>query len=110
MEKAKISSRGGVRPGAGRPKGSGNKITAQDIIDEAAKVVGKPLITSIMEGYSKSILENNNKLRMTYERMFLDKVIADRHQVETVESEEAVEAKQAAFAQALADLAGIKKE
>lgn len=110
MEKAKISSRGGARPGAGRPKGSGNKITAQDIIDEAAKVVGKPLITSIMEGYSKSILENNNKLRVTYERMFLDKVIADRHQVETVESEEAVEAKQAAFAQALADLAGIKKE
>jgi hypothetical protein len=110
MEKVKISSRGGARPGAGRPKGSGNKITAQDIIDEASLVVGKPLITSIMEGYSKSILENNNKLRVVYERMFLDKVIADRHQVETVESDDVIAAKQAAFAAALADLAGLKKD
>jgi hypothetical protein len=108
--KDKISSRGGARTGAGRPKGSGNKITAQDLIDEALKVTGKPLVTSIMEGYSKSIIENNNKLRVSYEKMFLDKVIADRHQVETVESEDVLEAKQAAFAAALADLAGLKKE
>lgn len=108
--KDKISSRGGARTGAGRPKGSGNKITAQDLIDEALKVTGKPLVTSIMEGYSKSIIENNNKLRVSYEKMFLDKVIADRHQVETVESEDVLEAKQAAFAAALADLAGLKKD
>jgi hypothetical protein len=108
MEQEK--KRGGARPGAGRPRGSGHKITAQDLLDQAQATIGKPFAQSLMEGYQKSIVENNNKIRVTYEKMIIDKVIADRHQVETVESEDTIAAKQAAFEAALADITGIKKE
>ena len=99
-----IKRKGGVRPGAGRPKGSGNKITAQDLIDTANAVIGKPFVVSLMEGYKRSIDENNNKIRVTYEKLIVDKVLADRHQIENVESEDAVQAKAQAFADALTAL------
>jgi hypothetical protein len=39
--------------------------------------------------------------------MILDKVIADRQQIEVVESDEALQAKRQAFAEALANLTTI---
>jgi hypothetical protein len=104
MEKTKISSRGGARKGAGRPKGSTAKITAQDLIEAANRQLGKPFVESLMEGYVKSIDENNNKVRIMYEKMIIDKVIADRQSVEVTDSADAVAAKSAAFAAALSTL------
>ena len=104
MEK-KLDKRGGARPGAGRPKGSGNKVTVQELIDTAQSVVGKPFVVSLMEGYRDSIVENNKKVRVTYEKMIMDKVLADRQQIETIEGEDAVQARADAFAEALATLA-----
>ena len=98
---------GGVREGAGRPKGSGNKITAQDLINTAQAVVGKPFVVSLMEGYRDTIAGNNHKVRVIYEKMIMDKVLADRHQVETTESEDTTEAKAAAFKEALAVIATV---
>jgi hypothetical protein len=60
-----------------------------------------------MEGYQQSIDERNNKVRVMYEKMILDKVIADRQQIEVVESDEALQAKRQAFAEALANLTTI---
>ena len=106
----KKNNYGGVRAGAGRPRGSGNKVTAQDLLDAAQQVVGKPFVISLVEGYKKSIDENNNKLRVMYEQIIIDKVVADRHQVEVEESEDTVAAKQEAFKTALAAIVGIKKD
>jgi hypothetical protein len=103
MEQTK--KHGGVRQGAGRPKGSGNKLTAQDLIDTAQQVIGKPFVVSLMEGYKKSIDENNNKVRVTYEKLIVDKVLADRQQIEVTESADAVQARAEAFAEALTTLA-----
>lgn len=103
-------SRGGARPGAGRPRGSGAKVTAQDLIDAAQRQLGRPFVESLMEGYVKSITENNNKVRYMYEKMIIDKVIADRQQIEVTDSEDAVAAKQAAFAAALAQLQARKQD
>lgn len=102
--KTKVSSRGGARKGAGRPKGSTAKVTAQDLIEAADRQLGKPFVESLMEGYVNSITQNNNKVRIMYEKMIIDKVIADRQQVEVVDSEDAIAAKQAAFAAALATM------
>jgi hypothetical protein len=44
-----------------------------------------------------------------YEKMILDKVIADRQHIEVVESEETLQAKRQAFAEALANLTTIGK-
>lgn len=103
-------SRGGARPGAGRPRGSGAKVTAQDLIDAAQRQLGRPFVESLMEGYVKSITENNNKVRYMYEKMIIDKVIADRQQIEVTDSEDVVAAKQAAFAAALAQLQARKQD
>ena len=103
-------SHGGVRPGAGRPKGSGNKISAQDLLEAAEATIGKPFVISLVEGYKKSIDENNNKLRVIYEKMIIDKVVADRHQVEVEDSEDTIAAKQAAFTQALAAMMPLNKD
>ena len=101
---------GGPRPGAGRPRGSGNKVTAADLLEAAEQVVGKPFVVSLVEGYKRSIDENNNRLRVMYEKIIIDKVVADRHQVEVEESEDTVSAKQEAFRAALAAMITVQKD
>ena len=110
QEKKKISSRGGARSGAGRPKGSSNLITAATLIQAIENKNKKPFEELLAEGYYNTILERNNKMRLEYERMFLGKVVSDKVQVDVTDSEDAIAAKQAAFAAALADLTGLNKE
>ncbi len=42
-----------------------------------------------------------------YDKAFMNKLVADKTEVTTVESEDAVQAKQQAFAEAIAQIAGI---
>lgn len=104
------SQRGGNRPGGGRPKGSTTRITAIMLLDAAEQVVGKSFITSLMEGYRASILCDDVKTRVIYEKMILDKVAVNIVDVEVTDSEETVLARQAAFTEAIQHLAGIKKK
>jgi hypothetical protein len=64
----------------------------------------------LAEGYIDSIDQNNRKLRIEYERLFLGKVLSDRVSVDVTESQDIIEAKKTAFATALAKLTGITKE
>ncbi len=102
--KVKSPSRGGARPGAGRPKGSLNKITGLSLIEAIQQVSGRAFDELIAEGYQDAILNGDNKLRLEYERMILGKVVSDRTTVETIDSTETAEAKLAAFQEALTDL------
>ena len=104
-----IKKHGGAREGAGRPRGSGNKITAQDLIDTANKVIGKPFVVSLFEGYQDSIINGDKKIRVMYEKMIIDKVVADRQQVEVTESEDTTAVKARAFAEALTSLVTVSK-
>jgi len=97
----KSTTRGGVRPGAGRPKGSGNKVTVQDLIDQAQQTIGKPFVQSLIEGYHDTILNGDRRTRVIYEKMIMDKVLADRQQVEVTDSADLVQARSDAFAAAL---------
>lgn len=97
----KSTTRGGARPGAGRPKGSGNKVTVQDLIDQAQLTIGKPFVQSLIEGYHDTILNGDRKIRVMYEKMIMDKVLADRQQVEVSDSADLVQARSDAFAAAL---------
>ena len=100
----KSNNHGGARPGAGRPKGSTALITAATLIRAIEDQGQRPFEELLAEGYIDSIEQNNRKLRIEYERMFLGKLVADKQEVEIKDSEETVQAKQEAFAQALADL------
>jgi hypothetical protein len=106
----KSTTRGGARPGAGRPKGSGNKVTVQDLIDQAQLTIGKPFVQSLIEGYHDTILNGDRKIRVMYEKMIMDKVLADRQQVEVTDSADAVATRAAAFAAALTAVTGQSSE
>lgn len=96
---------GGAREGAGRPRGSTDKITARFILERAEQVIGKPLIDSVLEGYRDTILDGDRKHRVVYEKMLVDKVATTLFDVEVTENEDAIEAKRRAFAEALATMA-----
>lgn len=102
--KVKAPSRGGARPGAGRPKGSINKITGMSLIEAIQQASGRPFDELIAEGYQDAIINGDNKLRLEYERMILGKVVSDRTTVETIESEDVTNQKAEAFAEALRSL------
>ena len=104
---SKENKHGGARPGAGRPKGSTGKITAQVLLDAATKIIGKPFEVSLLEGYRDSILNDDRKNRVIYEKMLLDKVSSTLIEAEVTDSDDAMAAKQTAFQEALAKLAAL---
>jgi hypothetical protein len=97
-----MPTRGGVRDGAGRPKGSTTKVTARDLIEQAQATLGKSFIVSLMEGYQDSITDGDRKTRVIYEKMILDKIATTMIEAEVTDSEATIDAKQAAFRAALA--------
>ena len=96
-----------VKRATGRPKGSSSKITIDRLLDAIDIQCGKNFAELLAEGYHATILDNDKRLRLEYERMFLGKVVADRVSLDVNESEEAVAAKKLAFADAVRQLTGI---
>jgi len=98
---------GGARPGAGRPKGSSDKLTARHLLETCQQVIGKPFEVSLLEGYRDAIINADARNRAVYEKMILDKVSTTLIEAEVTESEDAVAAKAAAFKDALAKLVSL---
>jgi len=101
---------GGARPGAGRPKGTSNRLTAREILDTAETMLGKPFVVSLLEGYIDSINTGDTKNRVTYEKIILDKTATTIIEAEITDSTDAIQAKQAAFAEAMAKLVGVSAD
>jgi hypothetical protein len=108
MEKNKTSNRGGARPGAGRPLGSGNKIRLEDLLKEIETQAGMSYAERLATNYMGAINRSDWSKVENYDRAFLNKVVADKVEVETLESEDAVQAKAEAFAEAIAALTQVK--
>jgi hypothetical protein len=104
---AKSPSRGGARPGAGRPRGSTEKLTARLLLETCDQVIGKPFEVSLIEGYKQAIDLDDRRNRAVYEKMILDKVSTTLIEAEVTESEDAVTAKAQAFQEALAKLVSL---
>lgn len=102
--KIKAPSRGGARPGAGRPKGSTALVTARTLVEAIEQQSGKPFEQMLAEGYQHAVLNGDSRTRLEYERMILGKVVSDRVAVETDDSEDSVQTKAKAFAEAIAAL------
>ena len=116
MESEKVSEKlikptkgknGGARPGAGRPRGSGNKLTIDKLLQSIDTKLGQSLEDQIAENYVRSL--SDPKLAHSYEQMFLNKVMADRQQIEIDESS-TVETRQAAFLKAFEAIGTVAKE
>ena len=98
---------GGARAGAGRPQNTTNKLTAKEILETAENMLGKPFVVCLIEGYIETINSGDTRNRVTYEKMILDKTATTIIEAEIINSSDAIEAKQAAFAEALAKLVGM---
>lgn len=98
---------GGARTGAGRPKGTTNRLTAREILDTTESMLGKPFVVSLIEGYIDSINTGDTKNRITYEKIILDKTATTIIEAEVTNSQDDLDLKKAAFAEALAKLVGV---
>lgn len=101
---------GGARPGAGRKPGSTNKISAQAIIDSLETHLGIPYEDQLALNYLDALQQNDRTLRASYDRLFLGKIVADKVDVTVTESADALATKQAAFAEAIAQITGIRNQ
>lgn len=105
IEKNSIkSNKGGARPGAGRPKGSGTKLTVDRLLAAIDVKLGQPLEDQIADSYVRAL--SDPKLAFQYEQAFMNKAMADRHQVEVDEST-AAESRSHAFLRALEVMGGV---
>ena len=100
---------GGVRAGQGRPKGSGNRIRLEDLIASIEKQTGVTYTQQLAQNYTAAITREDWKMVNDYDKAFLNKVVADKTEVEVVESEEVVAGKAQAFAEALMALNTMSK-
>lgn len=117
MEKTKKSriekpntNHGGQRRGAGRPKGSRDQVSIKNLLETLhAQTGGRDYETLLVEDFLQARLKNDTQLMLKYHNLILNKVMNSLAKIEVTDSKDAVEAKQAAFAEALAKLTGIPK-
>jgi hypothetical protein len=96
---------GGVRPGAGRPKGSPNKITGSTLLAEIEKR-DVPFAQGLAEDYIAARQTDDRHLVLKYQQMIMNKVIADKVEIDVTDQNRLLEAKRDAFRAALEHMAG----
>ena len=110
VTRKRAPSRGGVRVGAGRPRGSTTKIKIEDLMAAIELQSGESYGELLARNYVSAISRSDWNGVRDYDKAFMNKMIADKSEVTTVESSEALAQKQAAFAQAIAQITGINQK
>jgi hypothetical protein len=106
--KPKISSRGGARPNAGRKPGSKDNVTVKHLLEVLEqKSGGQSYEELLVEDFLKARV-TDTQLTMKYHNILGNKLFNTLAKIEVVESEDQVEAKKQAFAEAIAAIAGKK--
>lgn len=100
----KAPSRGGYRPGGGRPKGATTKITITDLMSNIELQAGESYASRLAKNYVTAIYREDWSGVRDYDKAFMNKLVADLVDVEVSESEDAMELKRAAFAEAIAQI------
>ena len=106
-----VSAKGGARKGAGRPKGGTNQVSVNGLLEALEKKTnGVNYETILMEDFINARNDNDKQLVIKYHNLILNKLMTHVSKIEITDSQDAIEMKQKAFTEALAKLAGIKKE
>lgn len=105
----KKSKRGGARAGAGRPKGARNRVTVQDLLTAIDTRTGQNYEDLLIEDFLAARRGNDNHLTHKYHTLISNKILSTLNTVEVQDTTDAVAQKQAAFAEAIAQIAGIRK-
>lgn len=83
---------GGWRPGAGRKKGQKQKLSAQQLLAEIAKK-DKPFAVGLAEDYHNARMGDDKHLVVKYQQMIINKVVADKVDVDHTTLGESLNAK-----------------
>lgn len=114
MSKEKKTTKGqhgGARPGSGRPKGTRGEITVKNLMEQVFKQSnGREYEELLVEDFMAARANNDTQLMVKYHHLILNKVMTTLARLELTEPTDAVEAKKAAFAAALAKLTGVKED
>jgi len=105
--KIKTSSRGGARPGAGRPRGSTNRLKMEDLLKDLESALGRPYGEQIADNYVTSINRADWASVRDYDKILLAKIVADRQEITVDNAQDVREAKEAAFTEALQSLQNV---
>ena len=107
----KKSTHGGARPGAGRKKGGKNHISVDDLLTSLeARTGGNRYEDILVEDFLVARNEGDKNLILKYHNLILNKVMNNLAKIEVTDSQDAVEAKKLAFAEALAKFTGVNPE
>jgi hypothetical protein len=107
----KKDGRGGARAGAGRPKGSRDKVSIGSLLTTIyAKSQGKDYEDLLVEDFLDARVSNDKQLLLKYHNLILNKIMNTLARVEVTDPEDAIEVKQRAFAEALAKITGVKTD
>ena len=77
-------------------------------MDQIELQSGMPYAERLAVNYAGAIQRADWGKVSEYDRAFLNKIVADKNEVEVSDSTDTVEAKRLAFAEALRDLTGVK--
>jgi hypothetical protein len=114
MEKEKDQAKtkgknGGARPGAGRKPGSKSHITIEGLLTQVQNQTrGQDYEALLIQDFLDARNGHNKELLLKYHNLILNKVMNTLAKIEVTDSEDAVEAKKLAFAEALSKLTGIE--
>jgi len=108
-ESKKSSGRGGARPGAGRPRGTTDRVTVAGLLQSIEQLNGRSYVDILADDFTQARLLDRN-LAMKYHHLIMSKVAATLNTVEVSDTADAVQQKQAAFAEAIAQIAGIRQK
>ena len=108
MEQQKKSNRGGARPGAGRKPGSKDNVTVKYLLEVLdLKSGGQSYEEILVDDFLNARSSNDTALMLKYHNLISNKVLSTLTAVEVTDTEDAVEAKRAAFTAALTALTQI---
>mgnify|MGYP003342897660 CR=1 FL=1 len=106
-----IKNHGGVRKGAGRPLNSKQQLTVSGLLEELKeKSGGQNYESMLVEDFLRARNVSDQQLTLKYHNLILNKVMSSLAKIEVTDSKDAIEAKQAAFAEALAKLVGVSPD
>lgn len=106
-----ITKQGGARPGSGRPKGSTDKLTIEGLLQSVKdKSKGRGYEELLVEDFLQSRDRGDSHLTIKYHNLILNKVMGTLNKIEVTDSQDQLEMKQQAFAEALSKITGIKKD
>ena len=104
----KRSNRGGARPGAGRPKGSRDRVTVQGLLETLHnKTGGQTYEELLLDDFLAARLADDKMLTLKYHNLIMNKLVSDKVSIDVNESEDILQARKLAFDQAVASLSNV---